>query len=81
MQAPNTAPEKRATKGCSITTAGICKNVFKRNPFSLELIKLWSILLDTGVLVDAGLSGSLSWILLARLCPASLPGFFLLYFP
>jgi len=46
------------------------------SPRFLELTKLWSILPNTGVPVDAGLSGSLSWILLARLCPASLAGLF-----
>ncbi|MEC7431923.1 MAG: hypothetical protein VYC10_01260, partial [Pseudomonadota bacterium] len=56
------------------------KNVFKRKRLSLELFKLWSILPNTGIPVDVGLSGSLSWILLARHCPAFPAGLFLLLF-
>src|SRR5690554_5820442 len=71
-------PETSMEEGRSINTDPILKNVFKRNGRWLELLKLWSILPDTGIGDDAGVSGSLSWILLARLCPASLAGLFLL---
>jgi len=50
--------------------------VIKRIAHWLEVFKIWSILHCTGVPADAGLSGSLSWILLARLCPASFAGLF-----